>query len=274
MASPNLSVADLQRGDVLLYHGASFVASMIRLLDGGDYSHASVYEGGGNVVEALSAGLARDEVATSVDGSLPVDVFRYFDQKGTVLGDPALPADPINHVIDTYMAEPHRYAYEDILLLALLTSTRRLPIGWVPGLELILRNILDSAAEVVSKLIAQGREPLICSEFVYRVFNEADPGGKYKIFIVGSDTAGTASVQSLAAGGPYAEATVRTVTPADAAALADLQLRAQSFLRKYNVAKSVRTHDQVASTLAVANFVTPRDLQLSPNLHRLGTITI
>jgi hypothetical protein len=271
MALSSLSLSGLKQGDIFLYHGSSFVAGMIRLMDGGDYSHASIYEGQGNVVEALSEGLTRDSAATSIAGSLPIDVFRYTDQKGVTIGDPALPSDPINREIDAYMANPHRYAYEDILLLAMLTATRRLPIGWVPGLELILRNILDSAAEVVANLVAQGREPLICSEFVYRVFDEADSTGKYKILVVGSDISGTASVQSLVAG-PMAGTLSATDSPAEAAAMADIQARAQSFLQKYNIAKRAGMPAGVSSTLAVANFVTPRDLQLSPNLHRIGTL--
>jgi len=273
MSLPSLTVLDLKRGDVLLYRGSSLVAGLIRLFDGGDYSHASVYEGEGNVVEALSDGLTRNPTNESVGGSLPVDVFRYTNLKGITLGDAALPPDPINHEIDLYMSDAHRYAYEDILLLALLTATRRLPIGWAAGQQLILRNILDSAAQVVAKLIAQRREPLICSEFVYRIFDEADAGGKYKILVVGSDVSGPVSAQSLVAAPVISPAVMELASP-DAAAWADLQISAQSFVQKYNVAKALNTHGETLAPLAVANFVTPRDLQFSPNLHRLGTLLV
>jgi hypothetical protein len=54
-----LSKDQLQRGDVLLFHGNGWLSSMIRLLDGSEYSYAGIYDGS-MVVEAETVGLESD----------------------------------------------------------------------------------------------------------------------------------------------------------------------------------------------------------------------
>lgn len=275
-----ITPAQLQPGDVLLYYGTAFISYLIRLFDGGDYSHASVYDGT-QVVEALDPGVVHDELAKSIASAKFVDVYRFVAPGGHVLGDEAFPAKPVLDRIAWYVANPRKYAYQDILLLALLASTRRIPVvSWVPGLNLIIRNILDHAAEVLSQIAAAGQQPVICSELVYRCYTEAAPPGKYQLTIRGADVlaaAQAATVQGLltAVPGVAAAAAMPTADP--------LLPEKQLFLARYAAVKGTApaTATSLAggwptgavSAAAVSEFVTPHDLELSPNLRKVGTLT-
>jgi hypothetical protein len=149
-----------------------------------------------------------------------------------------------------------------------------------------LRNILDNAAEVVSRIVSGGKEPLICSELVYRCFKEA--GSRYDNEIRGADILAMRARATLSS----SEGGLRTGT----APLEDPVIGAEldAFLAKYQVAKSRGAALAAGSStkpkkagrapaasaapsgsemaLAVANFVTPRDLRDSPNLMRVGTL--
>jgi hypothetical protein len=108
---------------------------------------------------------------------------------------------PVAAISDHYLATPNRYGYEQILLLAFLGTTRRIPV--TPLLAPLLRKILDSAANLVSQLTNKGREALICSEYVYRCYREAvdasdDP---YEIAIAGAGERGMArAMRGVSAG--------------------------------------------------------------------------
>ena len=58
-------------------------------------------------------------------------------------------------------------------MLAFLTLTRKLKV--TPVLRTLIRRTLDAAASVLTRYISQNREPMICSEFVYRAYDEALP---------------------------------------------------------------------------------------------------
>lgn len=89
--------AQLRHGDILLYHGDSLVSRLIRLFDGTDYSHASIWNGK-HVVEALGQGVVGRPLKASVAGAPFVDCYRYRNGKtGQMMGDDAapLPAKPV-----------------------------------------------------------------------------------------------------------------------------------------------------------------------------------
>jgi hypothetical protein len=256
-----IQASDLRAGDVLLYHGTSFVSQMIRLFDGSDYSHTSIYDGS-NIAEAVEQGVVSDSVAESIQNAEFVDVCRFRSTTGQGLDDPSYGAQPIIDKIAYYVAQGERYAYEEIILLAFLVATRRLPVvGWIPGLGQILRTILDNAVDVVNKIIAAGKEPMICSELVYRCYSEA--GDKYRIVIVGADQLMKFSIyDSLARG----------ITPVAGADEGDqeaqqLAAAAQEFLHLFAAARKTESR-----LLAVADFVTPRDIATSPNLIMIGRL--
>ena len=267
--------AELHAGDVFLYHGDGFISSLIRLFDGTEYSHSSIWNGN-HVVEALGQGVVGQSLKASVTGANYVDVYRYKNKDtGLSLGDDTspLPAKPVLSQANQFEKDHDRYAYEEILLLALLASTRQVTAP-IPFLGMILRNLLDNAADVLGRLMSAGKEPLICSELVYRCFTQA--GNSYAIRIRGSDTA-LASVVALDPLSTAAQAQEdSTGYPAAATA----------FLENYRAAKR-HTHASVqpVSTTAmaasdaltgsaVADFVTPGDLKRSPDLQLVGTLSV
>lgn len=259
----------LKPGDVLLYQGTGVISELIRLFDGGSYSHASVYDGA-NMLEALADGTVTDSVDQSVKTARFVDVYRFVSADGTHFGQPGCDSKPVLDRIKFYEQNPERYAYEQILLLALLCSTRHPKPGTIsPALAMILRKILDSAADVIARMIHAGKEPMICSELVYRCYTEA--GEQYQILIRGTDIPLLASFVPMTA----ADAPPTSVDVA-------FQQEAAAFLSNYSVAKRHKPGGSpiavamaaggVAKAAAVADFVTPHDLENSPDLQKFGTL--
>lgn len=259
--SESIDEHDLKAGDVLLYHGTSFVSQMIRLFDGSDYNHASICDGSG-VAEAVDRGVIHDAIAASTADAKFVDVFRFRSNAGNGLDDSGYGAQPVVDRINYYLAQHERYAYEEIVLLAFLAATRRLPVAsWIPGLGRILRTILDNAVDIINAMIAEGKEPMICSEFVYRCYVEA--GDKYAIGIVGADRLMKFSIHDSLSQGlmPLAGAEEQDQEAQELAA------SAQEFLHLFAAARKTTNR-----LLAVADFVTPRDIATSPNLIRIGRL--
>jgi hypothetical protein len=265
----------LQVCDILLYKGEGVLSHLIRLFDGGSYSHTSIYLGNNEVLEAIDGGISRRTVDISV-GSTHVDVFRFVSDSGQRIG-PApgnLSEVPVAARAAYYDQNRQRYAYEQLLLLAFLAATRRLPlVGWIPGLGLLLRSFLDPAAKLLAQIIAAGKEPMICSELVYRCYEEAGQP-VYQIKIRGADilkAASLAAAPTLAqasafnAGSSLAEAQVLREQQ-------DVQMAAREFLSAYTLAKNANNPAGTVTALAVPDFVTPRDLEKSPNLILLGEL--
>ncbi|MBC7791574.1 MAG: hypothetical protein H7Z74_16635 [Anaerolineae bacterium] len=161
---------ELQPGDIMLYRGKSLLAKAIRLFDGADVNHAAICLPNRQIGEAIKQGVVSRDVDTSLKGNEFVKVRRLKD----------LPPDmsPVLGVADNYLSQGQRYAYEQILLLAFLGLTRKPKV--TPILRALLRTVLDAAAVMLNKLIAGAvgdgnRQPMICSEFVYRCYDEARP---------------------------------------------------------------------------------------------------
>jgi hypothetical protein len=72
-----------------------------------------------------------------------------------------------------YLAKGQRYAYEQIVMLALLSLSKQLKLN--PILRWLINRALYLAAAVLERLISGKTEPMICSEFVYRAYDEALP---------------------------------------------------------------------------------------------------
>jgi hypothetical protein len=274
----------LQPGDVLLFHGTGFISEMIRLFDGSQYSHAAFYSGQ-KVVEAIGSGITSRPLAESVSGAKYVDVCRFISKDGHRLGDAGYAAQPVLNTAGQFVAKADRYAYEQLVLLAALAGSRRIPVvSDIPFLRWILRNILDNAAEIISEIVAAGKEPMICSELVYRCYTESGP--QYDLVIRGADTL-AARARSLPVLGGSLAASAGHSQEAEA-----IQAELDAFMAKYQRAKiqgrmaanakagkpAGKKKGGVAATsaggmaLAVADFVTPRDLRDSPDLTLIGTL--
>jgi hypothetical protein len=160
-----VGVSDLLPADVLLYKGTSFISRAIQFFDGTDHSHASLYLGDEQVGEAAARGLVRNGIHTSAHGNEWVDVYRLKNRPPDI--------SPVLDKAAEYLDQGNRYGFEQILLLAFLTLTRRLKV--TPVLRALIRQALDAAAAVLTRYLSQDREPMICSEFVYRAYDEALP---------------------------------------------------------------------------------------------------
>jgi hypothetical protein len=149
----------------LLYRGTSFVRKGIQFFDGSPVGHASVYLGDGEIGEAAAHGLVVQDYRTSFHGHEWVKAYRLA----------AMPDDlePVLKVARAYLDQGNRCGYEQLFVLALLCTTRRLRI--TPILRRLLRTLLDAATTSLAQLLSAGKQPMICSEFAYRVYDEAQP---------------------------------------------------------------------------------------------------
>ena len=161
-----ISRNDLAAADVLLYRGEGWLSRAIQFFDGTEMSHAGLFLGDGSVGEAIGQGLVRRTLAASIGTGHPRVVARRLKQTPSTYS-------PVLDQAEGFLAEGQRYGYEQLLLLAFLALTRKLKV--TPVLRALLRSVLDSAAAVVTRLTAAGREPMICSEFVFRCYDGALP---------------------------------------------------------------------------------------------------
>ena len=172
-----LGIADLRPGDVLLYRGQALLSKWIQHFDGSPASHVAIYVGDGQVGEAIATGVVPRDWETSFHGAEWIRVYRLVSS----------PEDlgPVLDVAKAILDRGERYGYEQLLMLGLLCTTRKLEIR--PVLRRLLRTLLDAATTVLTRLIAQDREPMICSEFVYRCYDQALPSvqDEYSILIPG-----------------------------------------------------------------------------------------
>lgn len=153
-------------GDIFLYRSNTWISWAIRKLDGTEVSHAGLFMGE-DVAEALIAsGLTRRPVKESIKDCEWVQVRRMKESPG--------PMKPVLEVAEDYLAEGNRYAYEQILLLVGICLTRKMDLQ-SPTLKRLVRSAIKKSTQWLEHLHQSGKEPMICSEFVFRTYDEALP---------------------------------------------------------------------------------------------------
>jgi hypothetical protein len=167
----DIPIAQLMPGDVLLCRSKGWICDAIRFIDRSEVSHAGLFLGryeekGRTVGEAIREGLIRRELPKSLEHVEWVESRR--------LKEPPASLNPVMERAAHYLKSGERYAFEQILLLAFLCITRNLSGSSVLGR--LIRETLDAAAAFLLRLFNTGREPMICSEFVFRCYNETLPG--------------------------------------------------------------------------------------------------
>ncbi len=205
--SDKIGIEELRAGDILLYRGTSFVSKGIQFFDGSPISHASVYLGNGEIGEAVAHGLVVQDYRTSFHGNEWVKAYRL-----AVAPDDL---EPVLRVARAYLEQGNRYGYEQLFTLALLCTTRKLTI--TPVLRRLLRTLLDAAATALTQLLNAGKQPMICSEFAYRVYDEAESAIEDVYSIVIPGMLPLPQDREIAEPAPQAEA--RGVHPQSLAAL-------------------------------------------------------
>lgn len=155
--------SEIRPGDVLLFHGHSFVSWAIRFFDGTDVNHVAIALTTDEMGEATGSGLEANSIGPAIRGNDRTYIRRL----------PSSPeATPVVAKAREFVAANIPYAHQEIVLLAVLSLTRRAPID-NPLLRRVLRALLDHAAEFVNSLVDRGRDLMICSEFVYRCYEES-----------------------------------------------------------------------------------------------------
>jgi hypothetical protein len=159
------AVNDIKAGDVLLFNGSSFISKAIRFFDGAPVNHAALALDGGQLGEAAGSGLRFASVAGAVHHN-----------NFTVIR--ALPAPtevaPVVKRGQSYVQDGAKYAYQQIAFLAILGLTRQVPLP--PIGRRMMRAVLDKAAAALNALLEGDRQLMICSEYVYRCYDEAHDG--------------------------------------------------------------------------------------------------
>jgi len=179
----SIEIKDLKNGDILLYSGKSIISGLIKFFDGSEFSHTGIYNNG-KVLEATSKGVENSLLSESIKGNNFIDVYRFdFSEKGDFSLIKDFEKNLLN-VIEKYEKEGERYAYEQFLLLGILTLSRTANL---PLIAPLLRGFLDNSTEYLTSLLAAGKSPMICSELVYRCYSETDSTGLYTIKIKGTD---------------------------------------------------------------------------------------
>ena len=229
---------NLQPADILLYHGTGWIADAIRFFDYGgqdsepQYSHVAIYTDKG-VIEAVAHGVVGQSLAKSVKGSKYVDVWRWCDDKGVEMGQGGYNPKYVVENARQFVRDKERYAFEQLFLLAILcTGADYGGLIW----RLLLEYKLKKALKKLIKKAAQGKEPMICSELVYRCFQEAHP--------------------------PYGMSVDRIVY-----LMSNTSLRWEP--HRVEILMKMLAEDQ---SLADADWVTPRGIQESPNTVKKGRL--
>lgn len=154
----------VQGGDVLLTHGTSAISWAIRFFDRSEVNHAAIALDATNVGEAVAAGLKASPLTALISAN------EYVLHRRSRLGDHA----PVVSVANDYLTNRAPYAYQQIVLLAVLGATRAIPLPRVA--KRLIRSSADAAADVLNTMLDDGGTRLmICSEYVYRAFAEATP---------------------------------------------------------------------------------------------------
>lgn len=180
-AVDEVSRDDLNLCDVLLYRRTNLISRAIQFFDGTEVSHSGLYLGDADhsVEEAIGEGLVRRPLSVSVAGAEWVLVRRLKD----------LPTDmtPVRRRGEHYLAQGNRYAYEQMLLLAFMTLIRKPKV--TPIFKQAVVGVLNAASSFLLRLASMGRQPMICSELVYRAYDEALPDAldRYSLRIGGSE---------------------------------------------------------------------------------------
>jgi hypothetical protein len=174
-----IPIKDLHPGDVLLSMGKEKVSKMIKQMDGGNFSHASFFDGKG-LIHATEAGVLRTDIKILKEHALYSHVFRL-KKNDRFLGDSKLPYEPVIDSARRIADHGQEFAYSHLALLGFLSIARRFK---VPLLQRkTLRIMLDQATQFLLNLFEMKKKPVICSEIVYRCFSEALPINQYSLTI-------------------------------------------------------------------------------------------
>ena len=271
----------LCRADVLLSLGKGRLSELIRHLNGGRYSHSSLCDGE-RVIECVADGVEHNTIENLFEHRVYADVFRFRSDTGDPFGAPGWEPQSVIDVGMSYYRRGTKYAYHQLVMMGLLITTRRNPLP--ATYRAMVRTNIDKAVKLLANMMDKGIEPLTCSEFVYRCFYEAEPANRYGLTIPGvvepSGFYDTARAQEEAR--EFELQAAETVDDDEA-----IRLLKGAFARRYALLKprlsdspaigDMGSHDfelMRANPNVVSDFVSPGDLERSPNLVHIGQLIL
>jgi len=295
-----LTLTDLRPGDILLYKKTKFINKAISFFDDCKYNHAGVYLGDNKVIESVIKGTLVRSLEESISEAKKVIIMRLQHA----------PEDMNPVIVKAEEYEGDRYAYEEILMLAVICTARKIPMN--PVVMRFVERILEAAGDILLQLTNGDKKAMTCSELVYRSYDEAVSGhhNPYAIHIdrFDKDKSGEVAVgisrESFAAVLSTSDEEMNShsdvIKPADLLlfnketlkasfksikkkygekkALSHeenhtMNLRIRKFLRAFQNAKN-KNGEQVLENFLKdnANFVTPGDLYRAKNLTEAGRI--
>jgi hypothetical protein len=160
-----ITMDDLLPADVLIFDIPGTFGQIVSSFDGEHCNHATLYLGNNQVAEAVPEGVTRNPLNQGAWRSREVLVRRY-----------GVPVDvlPVLERAEHYLEIGSRYAYGQLLLCAGICLLRQSG-ATDPFAKMIETWVMSQAAKFVQSLQDHDKKPMICSELVYRCYEEADP---------------------------------------------------------------------------------------------------
>jgi hypothetical protein len=287
---PKITQQSLLPGDVLLSCGSEWISDAIRLLSGGSYSHAGLWDGRYSI-DATKHGVKRNPLADVVSEQRYVDAFRWHPVPlDGHLGDTAYPYAPVLNEAAAIVALGPKFAYDELLMAGLVIAISGMPSSL--ALRVAARIILSQLQRLVHILIPPGKRGMMCTEVVCTSFWKALPKGHYAINILLGASRAADLLKKIAGPslGPAGWAT-RSLDDTSAATYRDVQAECARLVLEAGGPALQRSLD-AASRAPVPSFaggpvplpaggplvplgcVTPLDLEGSPNLEIIGRLTV
>jgi hypothetical protein len=268
---PDINLNDVEKGDVLLSCGRGELSHAIRLLDGGDYSHAAICvnideRDGPKIVESTRKGVVENPLAPDVSGQEYVDVYRFIGDTGERFGSAEWPHEPVIDRAHFYKDQKTQYAFNQLYLMSVLIMVRRAPLGKLGRAN--IRYWLDRMIRFFRDVAADQKEQVTCSEMVYRCYFEAEsaPRGKFGLTIRGTLDSMGMLVKAFA---PNSSAVYPELDRESRELLAEAE---GLFWQLQYSASEGGFRSKAANPNVCGNMVTPRDLQMSLNLELMGRL--
>lgn len=157
-------INQLEQGDIIMHHAHGFVSETIRVLEGSDYNHCSIYDKDGYVYESVTGGVVRKKLCESICTQNTSAV--------TNLRLKNLPKDK-SLLIETI--EKHHtsdvYAYDQIVLLAMILLKKKLGLN-NKNTSSFTEKLLIYTADKLTGVFDPNNKNEICSELIYRAYEE------------------------------------------------------------------------------------------------------
>ena len=193
-----LDIGDVLPGDVLLSTSPiegdpfGYISWLVRKLDQDWYSHAAFFDGETVIESGLSDGVQRKELKDVIERNRYTDVYRFASDACRTEGresancrtvdNDVFPIEPLKKVANDYVKTA--YATHEAILTGLLVLRQRKLTTSKTG-SMLLKGALNIAIAYCREMTKSrpDKAALTCSELVYRIFNEAEPAGRYRLII-------------------------------------------------------------------------------------------